>query len=89
MLIRLFTSIICCFFIFSSTFAQAPTKCKLEIEGYAFDYDTKKPLSFVSVSIKDTNLGTVTDEKGYFKLTDLCEKEYDLVFSFLGAIVVS
>ncbi|MEL6277155.1 MAG: TonB-dependent receptor plug domain-containing protein, partial [Bacteroidota bacterium] len=29
-------------------------------------------------------LGTTTDEEGYFEFVDLCEKEYDLLFSFLG-----
>ncbi|MEL7119343.1 MAG: TonB-dependent receptor [Bacteroidota bacterium] len=83
MLIRFFTSIACCLFIFPSIFAQT-SKCEFEVEGYAFDYETKKPLSFVNVSIKGTTLGTETDDEGYFRLTDLCEKEYDLVFSYLG-----
>ena len=34
--------------------------------------------------MQGTTIGAETDEEGYFEIRDLCEKEYDLEFSYLG-----
>lgn len=58
--------------------------CRYTIEGRVFDQATGEPLPLVSIQIMDTRRGTTTDEEGYFSFSDLCEKEYDLLFSYLG-----
>ncbi|MDD4192777.1 MAG: SusC/RagA family TonB-linked outer membrane protein, partial [Mangrovibacterium sp.] len=55
----------------------------LLIRGRVFDKsEPPQSLPGVSVSIKNTTRGTVTDEQGYFKLT--ANKGDILVFSFIG-----
>lgn len=58
--------------------------CRYSIEGRVFDQSTGDPLPLVSIQIMDTQRGTTTDEKGYFTFSNLCEKEYDLLFSYIG-----
>ncbi|MEZ5038928.1 MAG: TonB-dependent receptor [Saprospiraceae bacterium] len=65
-------------------FAQEKGTCDYKAEGIVYDLDTKEPLSFVNVLIDGTTTGTATDEKGYFLIDNLCEKDHDLIFSFLG-----
>ncbi len=55
------------------------------ISGYIRDIDTKKPLEFVNVLIKDSNLGTTTNEKGYFELILPFEiNDKSIIISSLG-----
>ena len=65
-------------------FTQVESDCNYSIKGKVFHLETNEPLSFVSVQLDNTTKGAVTDEEGYFEFNKLCEKEYDLVFSFLG-----
>ncbi len=58
--------------------------CSFTIEGVVYDIETKEPLPLVNILVKGTGIGTVADENGYFKLENLCEKEYDIVFSYIG-----
>lgn len=44
----------------------------------------KVPLPGVTVLIKDTSVGVITDENGHFKITVPDHKEVILVFSFVG-----
>lgn len=64
--------------------AQVKEECMYSIEGKVFDSETNEPLGFVSVQLKNTTKGIISDESGYFKIDGLCEKEYDLVFTYLG-----
>lgn len=64
--------------------AQVEEKCIYSIEGKVFNLETKEPLSFVNIQIENTSQGTTSDESGNFKFDGLCEKEYTLVFAFLG-----
>ncbi|MEO0733537.1 MAG: TonB-dependent receptor, partial [Bacteroidota bacterium] len=54
-----------------------------------YDATTKEPLAFVSVQLDGTTQGGLTEEDGSFMFTSLCEKEYDLSFSFVGYKTVS
>ena len=63
---------------------QKKEACKFEIRGTLYDFTSKEPLSFVTVQIDQSGIGTITDESGKFHLTELCEKEYDLIFSRIG-----
>lgn len=65
-------------------FAQGIDSCNYEVSGVIYDISNKLPLPFASVQIKDTKTGTVADDNGNFKLSGLCEQEFDLVFSHIG-----
>jgi iron complex outermembrane receptor protein len=54
------------------------------VKGTVYDAETKEALPFVSIQIKNTTIGTTTDAKGYFEINQLCERDYDLMFFFLG-----
>ena len=49
--------------------------CDFEIKGRVFDIVTKEPLSFVTIQISDTDIGTSSDDDGFFFLENICEKE--------------
>ena len=63
---------------------QTNRHCDFIIEGRVFDLLTKKPLSFVTIQISGTSIGTNSDDEGFFSIENICEKEYDLVFSRIG-----
>jgi len=65
-------------------FSQQPSDCNTTLEGRVYDRRTEEPLPYVTVKIEGTTKGTVADEKGYFSIKNLCEKEHDLVFSYIG-----
>ena len=62
----------------------AQTNCNFSIEGKVFDRYTQEPIPFVKILISESEKGTLTDNSGSFKFENLCRKEYDLVFSYLG-----
>ncbi len=64
--------------------AQTQDHCDFKVEGRVYDLLNKEPLSFVSIQINGTSTGTISDENGFFLLENICEKEYDLVFSRIG-----
>mgnify|MGYP000894017550 FL=1 len=57
---------------------------KASIEGHVFDAKTKKPLEYVSIGIKATSLGTVSDLQGNFMFRGLKPGKYTLVFTSIG-----
>lgn len=46
----------------------------------------EKGLAFATVQLENTSFGTVTDENGYYKITDLSAKEYKLSVSYVGYV---
>ncbi len=68
----------------SIAFSQTNSNCDFTLEGYAYDRNTELPLPFVSIQVVNTNIGTTTNEEGFFKIGGLCKKEYDLLFSYVG-----
>jgi TonB-linked SusC/RagA family outer membrane protein len=54
-----------------------------EIRGQVLDNDSKAPLQGVSVTVKNSNLGTTTDDRGNFRLT-VPPGANTLVLSFSG-----
>ena len=64
--------------------AQLNEECNYSVEGRVFNLDTKEAMAFVSIQIDNTTLGASTDDEGYFKISNICDKEYDLIFAFLG-----
>lgn len=56
---------------------------KITIKGKVLDAENKEPLSFASVSVQNSNYGTITNEEGDFKLI-LKDKVDQIIFSYLG-----
>ena len=54
-----------------------------EIKGYVYEKETGVPLQYVSVYVKNTTIGTTTDENGFFKL-NVKKLPCELVATFLG-----
>ena len=54
-----------------------------EITGYIFEKGSGIPLQYVSVYVKNTTIGTTTDENGFFKL-NVKKLPCELVATFLG-----
>ena len=54
-------------------------------EGRVVDYDTHQPIKNVSVVLKQTKIGTVTNDSGYFKL-QLYTRTFTLQFTFVGYV---
>lgn len=54
-----------------------------EITGYVFEKESGIPLQYVSVYVKNTTIGTTTDENGFFKL-NVKKLPCELVATFLG-----
>ncbi len=58
--------------------------CLYHLRGEVYDAETKDPLPYVTIQLEGTTLGAISDETGAFSIRNLCEEEYDLVFSFVG-----
>jgi Outer membrane protein beta-barrel family/CarboxypepD_reg-like domain/TonB-dependent Receptor Plug Domain len=58
------------------------------ISGKIYDQRTKKPLPYVTVSVRDSAAkllsGSVSDEQGVFKLEGIAPGNYAIAFSYLG-----
>jgi iron complex outermembrane receptor protein len=67
-----------------TTWSQVNKPCNYTLAGFAYDRNTNQPLPYALIQIKNTETGVTTDEDGYFSISNLCEKEYDLIFSYLG-----
>lgn len=68
---------------------QTATKDSLKniIDGQVIDAETKEPLMFANVIIKDKKIGTVTDENGNFRLVipdSLLSDKITLVIKYVG-----
>ncbi|HEX4849236.1 MAG TPA: TonB-dependent receptor, partial [Puia sp.] len=77
--LRLITTIL---LISSSLFAQENSL--IEISGKVTDQEKKEPLSEVSIQIKGTVAGTITDKDGNFTLRTKSKLPFTLVFSSVG-----
>lgn len=54
------------------------------IKGRITDKKNNKALSFANVYLPEQNIGTLTDENGEFKLSNLPKSEFKIQFSFVG-----
>ena len=73
-----------CLCVHSTQAMQISDSCTYEIRGSIIDAETKQPIPFATVMIKNTQQGVVADEYGKFLLDKLCGKEYTLVCSSVG-----
>ena len=56
----------------------------LSIEGHIFNKETQEAVLYATVMIKNTTIGTTTDETGSFIIRHLKAGKYTLVVSCLG-----
>ncbi len=70
---------LCVFLIENSTFAQNNA-----VFGTVLNAKTGEPLHLANVFFDQTTIGTQTDKNGYFRITDVPDGTYTLVFSYLG-----
>ena len=68
--------------LFNLAFSQ--TKSLVEISGQVTDQEKNQPLPDVSVQVKGTVSGTVTNSTGYFVLRTKVRLPFTLVFSSVG-----
>ena len=70
----------------ASTFGQEQKMDKPlgKIKGRILDYDTRKPLSNVTVSIKDSNRTTLSDDAGLYEFGEIPVGYYVLAFELEG-----
>lgn len=57
---------------------------KHAVSGYITDKETRETLIGVTVFIKETRQGAITDKNGYFSLLNLSNGDYTFQFSYLG-----
>lgn len=54
------------------------------VSGTILDSLTREPVPFANVYFANTSFGTMTDERGNFKLENFASGKYDLIVSFVG-----
>ena len=79
-----------CFLLSSSAVhANELNKSDANIIGHVLDKNTEEHLSFISVSLKGTTIGTMTDASGHYFLKNLPEGEFTMEVSAVGYKTVS
>lgn len=75
-----------CFILLGQTylFAQKPHNEGMSIEGHIFNQQTEEAVMYASVMLKNTTIGTTSDETGSFIIRNLSKGNYILQISCLG-----
>lgn len=68
----------------AQTEGAANDSCDYIVEGYVYDLSSQEPIPYASVQLKGSSKGQVTDFQGYFKISQICDEEFDLIVSHLG-----
>ncbi len=76
--------IFCFLILFGLLFSLSHLTAQSKVVGFVVDQASNEPLVGANVFLDNTRLGAVTDEKGYFKITDVPEGEYSLVTTLMG-----
>lgn len=64
--------------------AIAQTNCHATLFGTVTEAETKQPVPYAEVLILQTGQGAITDEKGRFAFTELCEGSYTVTCQHVG-----
>ena len=59
------------------------------IKGTVTNTNTNNPLEFVNIYFPEIEKGTITDQKGNFKISNLPSGNYKILVSYLGYQTVS
>lgn len=70
--------------LFILAFGQVYAQNAGTIAGYVKDIKTQEALIGVSVSLEGTTLGSVTDVEGYYKITGIPTKTYNVKAAYVG-----
>lgn len=62
------------------TFTQAQL-CTLRLSGVVSDVDTKAPLAYATISLKEVNRQQITDANGFYSFDKLCAGTYTILVS--------
>jgi iron complex outermembrane receptor protein len=65
------------------------TVCNYTLSGKVIDEHDKTPLMFATVYIKELERGSVSDDKGNYKVENLCKGTYTIIVSHLGCDPIS
>ena len=68
----------------TTTFAQREKATDANIHGHVIDARTRAHIPFVTISLKDTTIGTVADASGHFFLKNLPIGEYTIIAEAIG-----
>ena len=82
-LTRIFT-LLSFFILFYIQPLSAQENQLIEVTGKVVDQESKAPVAGVSVAIKGTIAGTITDQNGSFKLRSKLKFPFKLVFTSIG-----
>jgi iron complex outermembrane receptor protein len=63
--------------------------CNYTLSGKVIDEHDKTPLMFATVYIKELERGSVSDDKGNYKVENLCKGTYTIIVSHLGCDPIS
>jgi iron complex outermembrane receptor protein len=63
--------------------------CNYILSGKVIDEHDKTPLMFATVYIKELERGSVSDDKGNYKVENLCKGTYTIIVSHLGCDPIS
>ena len=58
--------------------------CKLRISGQILHAETKEPMAFANVALKELSKGAIADENGQYVIENLCAGIYTIVCSRVG-----
>ncbi|WP_234736210.1 TonB-dependent receptor [Tellurirhabdus bombi] len=64
--------------------AWAQEECHCFVKGQILDQENKSPIPGATVYIKELQKGTITDNNGNYRFTDLCQGNYTLVCRIVG-----
>jgi hypothetical protein len=71
-------------FLLFSVFSLSATSQKISISGYVTDFDTREKLIGAYIYVPETNVGTVTNDNGFYSLTLRKREQTKLRVSFVG-----
>jgi len=73
-------------FIISPIFllAQIEPPSTGTIRGFVYEKESEEAILFANIFLEDTDFGTVSDDNGYFIISDVPFGEYNLKTSFIG-----
>ncbi|MDD2688472.1 MAG: carboxypeptidase-like regulatory domain-containing protein, partial [Bacteroidales bacterium] len=74
--------------IYAVSSAQMTNTTDANIVGHVIDAATKKHIHYVTIAIKGTTIGTLSDASGHYYLKNLPLGEYTLVASYVGYVSV-